>query len=328
MRIATLTFAVGLLLTGCGKKEEASTAPPPPAPPTVIVAEARQVELPVFKDTIATLEGSAGTEIKAEVTGYVVKQAFEEGSTVKAGDLLFLVNAKPFQGDAKTTNSSEKPETEKDYVRITSPVDGVAGRAAPGLGDLVKPGMTLTIISTVDPIMANFAFIETSNQNAAQGFSYLMSLPPEARREDIELHLADGTPYPHKGNILSAAPLPTPPIIKATGVLALFPNPDRVLRPGQLVKLSGLTKQDFGAVTVPRQAINELQGIDRVMVVKPDDTVEIRTVTLGDRSPGPTLVVTSGLKTGERVIVGGSQTYEAGTLVTPQAAIASQPGEH
>lgn len=78
---------------GCGKKEEAV---PPAAPPVVLVAEATQAEAPVFGEAIATLEGSTETPIHAQVSGYLIRQAYQEGAAVKAGDLLFQLDPRPF----------------------------------------------------------------------------------------------------------------------------------------------------------------------------------------------------------------------------------------
>ena len=52
-----------------------------------------------FSEAIATLDGSTNTQIHSQVSGYLVKQAYTEGSVVKPGDLLFEIDPRPFQAD-------------------------------------------------------------------------------------------------------------------------------------------------------------------------------------------------------------------------------------
>jgi membrane fusion protein (multidrug efflux system) len=98
---------------------------------------------------------------------------------------------------------------------------------------------------------------------------------------------------------------------------ALFPNPDRVLRPGQYAKVRAVTQQINGAVLIPQRCVTQLQGINQVMVVKPDNTVEVRNVTMGDQA-GSYWIITSGLSPGERVVVEGIQKCQEGAPVTPE----------
>jgi membrane fusion protein (multidrug efflux system) len=87
----------------------------------------------------------------------------------------------------------------------------------------------------VDPIKAVFALPKKYYLNDSGRIAQVLALPPEARPETLELVLADGTPYPHKGrwdSVGGAASASMGPV-----ACALFPNPDRVLRPGQYVKV-------------------------------------------------------------------------------------------
>ncbi|HEV3271867.1 MAG TPA: efflux RND transporter periplasmic adaptor subunit [Candidatus Methylacidiphilales bacterium] len=368
-RSVLLTFSAAMLLSGCGKKEEA----PPPAPPVVLVTDVTQADAPVFTKAIATLNGSTNTEIHSQVSGYLLQQAYQEGSAVKAGDLLFQIDPKPFQADldkAQATLANRQAQllrskqdldrytalvksgavSQQEYqtkvqnnlsaqadvdaarasvvtaqinlghTKITSPIPGVAGAAIPGVGDLIGPGMTLTTVSTVDPIQAEFTLPEQFYLDNAERIAKVSTVPLQDRPESIELVLADGTPYPRKGRFYYV----NRQIQTSTGAItayALFPNPDRVLRPGQYVKVRGITQRISGAVLVPQRCVTQLQGTSQVMVVKPDNTVEARAVTTGDLD-GPLWIVTSGLKPGERVIVEGIQKVRQGALVTPEPYVA------
>jgi len=83
-----------ITLTGCSS---ATSAAKPPQPLTVEVATVVQKDVPLYKEWIGTLDGFVNADIKAEVAGYLVKQSYTEGSFVRAGDLLFQIDPRPFQ---------------------------------------------------------------------------------------------------------------------------------------------------------------------------------------------------------------------------------------
>jgi RND family efflux transporter MFP subunit len=92
--IACLTIGGMLAATGCSNaKSEAK----PPDPPSVKVVAVEQRDVPVYREWIGTLDGLVNADIKAQVSGYLVKQAYTEGTFVKAGQLLFQIDPRPFQ---------------------------------------------------------------------------------------------------------------------------------------------------------------------------------------------------------------------------------------
>ncbi len=80
-------------LTGCGKKEAVSAGPPP----EVLVMEAATRDVPVFREWLGTIDGSENAEIRARVSGYLIKRDYDEGSLVKKDQLLFEIDPRPFQ---------------------------------------------------------------------------------------------------------------------------------------------------------------------------------------------------------------------------------------
>jgi membrane fusion protein, multidrug efflux system len=96
----------------------------------------------------------------------------------------------------------------------------------------------------------------------------------------------------------------------------VFPNPGRLLRPGQYMRLRVLLEQRPNAVVVPQAAVQESQGSASVYVVRPDQTVEARTVRMGPRI-GTLWVVEDGVKPGEQVVVKGLQQIRPGLRVEP-----------
>src|SRR6202161_1971060 len=93
---ALLFLAASLLVTatGCSNKTNAAAAP---APPQVEIAEVQQRDVPIYGEWISTLDGLVNADIKAQVSGYILEQAYKEGSFVKKGQLLFQIDPRPFQ---------------------------------------------------------------------------------------------------------------------------------------------------------------------------------------------------------------------------------------
>ena len=92
-------FAVSILsaglLGGCGHKN-ASAAPPPPALPVTVV-EVRASDVPLTGEWVGTLDGYVNAQIQPQVTGYLVKQTYQEGAQVSKGQILFEIDPRPFQ---------------------------------------------------------------------------------------------------------------------------------------------------------------------------------------------------------------------------------------
>ena len=102
-----------------------------------------------------------------------------------------------------------------------------------------------------------------------------------------------------------------------------FPNPERILRPSQYGRARFVTDVKEDAVLVPQRAVQEIQGLYSVMVVKPDATVEQRMVKAGERV-GNFWVIDSGLKPGEKVIVEGIQKVKPGVQVSAKTGEAAE----
>lgn len=97
--IATSLLVVGLVVAGRSKGEKAQ-----PAAPDVQVAQVEQKDVPIYSEWIGTLEGLVNAEIKSQVTGYLLKQDYSEGSFVKKGQLLFEIDPRPLQAALDQAN--------------------------------------------------------------------------------------------------------------------------------------------------------------------------------------------------------------------------------
>lgn len=205
-------------------------------------------------------------------------------------------------------------ELDLGYCTITSPLDGLIGRAAVSIGNLVGRGEStlLATVSSVDPMRASFTISEQD---------YIRLKRAGRDKEEpatFHLTLADGTAYPQEGKLVVAER----EVDLRTGTLVLeatFPNPEGLLRPGQFGRVRAIAEVARGAVVIPRIAVMEQQSAKVVFVVKEDKTVEMRTVTLGEPD-GDMVVARDGVKAGERVIVDGQMRARPGQPVAPTDA--------
>src|SRR5437867_586140 len=210
------------------------------------------------------------------------------------------------------------------YTRVVSPVAGVAGFRVANIGDYVGPSdaAPLTTVSQVDPIYAEFPI---SEQRALAVFRRWDADPRAPRDIELELILADGSVYPQRGR---AAALDRQVDVTTGTVLArgTFPNPGNVLRPVQYAKVRAVVEVKKNALMIPQRAVQDVQGVHQIAVVKPDDTVDVRAVQVGPRV-GPRWIIAQGATAGERVIVEGAERLRAGQKVRIEPSPASGPSK-
>jgi membrane fusion protein, multidrug efflux system len=204
------------------------------------------------------------------------------------------------------------------FTKITSPINGMAGLAQAQIGNLVGPNQAgeLTTVSTINPIKVYYAVTEQAYIDFMKRFSCGSDCLEHERKLEIELFLADGSLYPHKGTFYAI----DRQVDVRTGTLraaALFPNPTDLLRPGLFVRVHVLAGTDKGALLVPQRAVMELQGGFQVAVVHTDNIVQIRPVKVGERV-GALWVINEGLMQGERVVAEGIQKVKQGMVVSPK----------
>ncbi len=214
-------------------------------------------------------------------------------------------------------------ELDLSYCTIRSPISGLIGKRQVDPGNLVGKGEAtlLDTVSSVDPIRVAVTVSEAEylRLRAEQKAGKMAIGTP------LELILADGSLYPHKGTVVivdRAVDLKTGTL----SVIAEFPNPTALLRPGQFGRVRAPVGTVENAILIPKRAVQEIQGTKTVLVVGADNMVALRTIKPGE-SVGSLLVVQDGLKPGERVIVDGIQKARPGTKVNPTAAPTSSPSE-
>ncbi|PYU32528.1 MAG: efflux RND transporter periplasmic adaptor subunit [Acidobacteria bacterium] len=206
----------------------------------------------------------------------------------------------------------ENAKLNLEYCYIHSPIDGRAGMRLVDVGNVVQTNSTgLLLIQRLDPIYADFTITEGDlpqvqrelARGTLQALVRIPSDPPNRAREG-KLTFVDNM------------------VQNATGTVnlrATIPNRDHHFWPGQFLDVTLVLATAKGAVLIPNQATQISQQGPYVYVVKPDDTAELRLVTLGQRQ-GDDVVVTKGVADGERVVVTGQLTVAPGGKVRVQEA--------
>ena len=350
-RLAAVAIAVFFSLTAC--KPKAQVAPPPP-PVDVVLAPVIQRDEPIRAEWVASIDGLVNAQIRAQVSGYLLKQVYRDGMVVKKGDVLFEIDRRPFQAaleqvqanfdqadsvlqrqsrlseqnaisaedrdNAVHTAAAAKAALDQaklnlEFTQIVSPIDGLAGIATAQIGDLVGPGTgVLTTVSTVDPIKVYFSINEQTYLEFRKAAAGEPRFPEEL---EFDLVMSDGSVYPQKGKFLAADRQIDP----GTGTLRIagvLPNPDLLLRPGQYARVRATIRTVHGALLVPQRAVSELQGGFQVVTVGPDNVAHVKPVKVGARS-GSLWIIDQGLAPGDRVVVEGVQKAREGAAVNPVA---------
>jgi len=207
------------------------------------------------------------------------------------------------------------------YTRIKSPINGIIGKTQAKVGEFVGRDPNPVILNTVsrlDTIRVEFFISENQYLGLAR---YINSLGSKQRKNNfrtedrLELVLSDGSLHKHKGHI----DFIDRGVNSSTGAMliqASFPNPKRLVRPGQYAKVK-IPHDKGNVIAVPQRCINEIQGVYSVYVVGDDNTIEPRIVELGYKA-GDMWEVKSGLNEGELVVIDALQMVRKGQKVEPE----------
>jgi membrane fusion protein (multidrug efflux system) len=215
---------------------------------------------------------------------------------------------------ASANASIQRDELNVEYCTITTPIAGIAGTRQVAPGNLVGQGepTLLATVSNVNPVRVYVSISESD---------YLLYQRMKAQGKlrdsggELQLILSDGSIFAEKGHIIIADRA----VDLKTGTLSIvaeFPNPQALLRPGQFGRVRLAASVAENALLVPQKAVTELQSAKVVYVVGPDNKVALRSVVLGARV-GQDYIVTDGVKSGERIIVEGLQKVRPGDTVNP-----------
>jgi len=348
-RLAAL--AATLLVPGCQSRGPAMSGFPPPE---VAVVEMTPRDVPELFDFPGQVEAFKRVEVRARVDGVIEERPFTEGTIVHPGEVLYrldkikydaalrsaqakLVNAKatldrvtplaaqnlssPADLDnaradyASAQAAFDQAKKDLDDTDVKAQIEGRVGRTLLEVGARVTgPSDLLTTIDQLEPIYVTF---EPSSQQLLEwreNPDWRGLIQPGGTLQ-VQVVLPDGTLLPRTGRLNFVSPS----LDAATGTQtfrALFTNADRLLMPGQFVRvrLRGFTRHE--AFAVPQRAVQTGLGRQFVYVAGKGDTVQVRDVETGPWS-GDDWIIDRGLEKGDRVIVDGIQKTAPGRPVKP-----------
>ncbi len=361
-----------LFLTGCGDKPNQPAAA---AAPPVTVAQPVKRTVTDWDEFTGRFEAVEEVQVRARVGGFVTSVEFRDGAIVHAGDLLYVIDSRPFeaaalQADGQLSDARAKAELARreldraltlvttsavsesvvdqrrqtlqaahaaemqaegalkaaklniEFTHVMAPMDGRVSRHLVSAGNLVQGSegnaTLLTSIVTLDPIYIYFDVDEaTYLKNNKLWFE---GRRPSSRDtpNPVQVTLTGETKPSHEGKM----DFLDNRLDLSTGTLrsrAVIPNKDFSILPGQFGRVRLIGSSPYEALLLPDVAVATDQSRKIVFVVKADNTVEAKPVTLGPLDGG-LRVIRDGLKAEDRVIVDGIQRARVGAKVTPQAA--------
>lgn len=194
------------------------------------------------------------------------------------------------------TSEVETAQISLDYCSIHSPIDGRAGKRLVDIGNIVKENETeLLTIQRLDPIYADFTITEND----------LSEVQRNVQRGELktQVMLPDDMEHPRDGELTFL----DNSVQSGTGTVTLratIPNSDHLFWPGRFVKVRLILSTKRNAVLIAAAAPQQSAKGPFVYVIKPDDTAELRPVTIGQQQ-GDQIVITQGVQAGEKVVVNG-----------------------
>jgi multidrug efflux system membrane fusion protein len=346
--VATVTAGFGDIAPAVAEPAP-STAPLAPAVPVSIGKVVRQ-DVPFWLHGLGTVQAFYSVQLRPKVDGTLLQVPVTEGQTVKQGDLLAVIDPRPYQAalDAATAKTGqdqaqlsnakaedfashqqldtqqalvkqytaaiagdeaqvETAQINLSYCYITAPFQGRVGFRSIDPGSFVRSAEATSLmpLAQIQPIAVTF----TVPQDA-------LAAVQEALRNGkprVEAFATDDRTDLDRGTVLTIDNTIDP----TTGTIrikATFPNEASRLWPGQFVNMHMLVGSSPGVLTVPLSAV--MHGQDRlyVYVMKPDQTVTVRTVQL-DRDDGTLAIISSGLEEGQQVVTDGQARLQEGSHV-------------
>lgn len=350
LRLLPLALSSALALAACSGSE----APQGPAmgPLPVTVMEMQPQRVPNAVEIMAQTEGAKETEVRARVGGILMKQLYQEGQSVKAGQPLFQIDRASYE-IAHAEAKARADQTERELARlkkllevqgvsrkeyddgvsandvaqaalrqaqlnlswttVTAPVDGVTGRAEKSVGNLITTG-TDSLLTTVYQNDPMWVRFSLAESEAAK-------LPGGRLTPNtvtgVELVLADGSVYPHQGKLnFLASSIDT--TLGTQQLRAEFSNKEGQLLPGQFVRVRLLAGDQDGVYLVPQSAVLQTEKGSLVMVADAENKVAPRPIKTGEWL-GKDWVVLGGLNPGDKVIIDNLMKLKPGAPVAPHA---------
>lgn len=200
-----------------------------------------------------------------------------------------------------------------DFTQIKAPVSGYIGRIPNRIGNLVTPAdpTPLTTLSEINNVFVYFSLSE------ADFIAFQRDRKDDAGSNTVELILADGSTYNHKGQIEVASGN----IDRTTGSIALkavFPNPEKALRAGGSGKVI-IRKTLESSLTIPMSSVKDIQDRYFVYTLADSNKVVMKPIEIDGHS-GNSYIIKSGLKSGEKIALNRIDVLREGMVVVPETS--------
>jgi membrane fusion protein (multidrug efflux system) len=208
------------------------------------------------------------------------------------------------------------------YAKMYAPIEGIIGKTLAREGEFVGKEPNPVILNTVSQLRSiRVQFFLTEQDYLKLARSYIGETNKKIERTEdekveTELILADGSLYDQKGKI----DFIDRNIDSETGsilVQATFPNPERLIRPGQFARVKIRVRVAKDAILIPQKCAKELQGQFSVIFVNNENVLESKSVDVTDRI-GEYYIIKEGLQNGDRIILEGIQRARSGMEIVPQ----------
>jgi membrane fusion protein (multidrug efflux system) len=351
----------GILCVIAACKEQAAV--PQTAGPEVDVMTLQPQSIMLATEVPGRTSAFLQAEVRPQVSGTILERQFEEGTNVKAGQVLYQIDPRTYQvafnsakaglslaealaarlrtrqdGAAddeykwaledvvKTRAALDKARTDLAATRIAAPISGRIGISTVNSGNEVGAGQptALAIISQIDPICVDVTMSSTAVLHAMQERTSGTQQQATSVLAQVWLRLSDGVEYVQAGK-LEFSEVPPAAGTGSVTVRAVFPNPEGELLPGMSVRVQVQEGVRSQALLVSqRSVIRDTTGQATVLVVGSDNRVEVRSVVI-ERVVGDQWLIGAGLQAGERIVVAGFQRVRPGTTVTPLPSRANTP---
>ena len=333
-------------------------------PPEVEVVSVGTGSATLTQDLPGRLEAYRTAQVRARVEGIVEKRLFQEGSDVKAGETLFLIDPRIYKAadesaradlaiakqnveryksllDVKAVSQLDydqavakakqaeaavsRADEDLENASVPAPISGRVGRAQVTEGALVGKGEA-TLLTTIEQVDPIYANFTRPSADVWQLQQAIKAGKlKKVAAEKIELVLQDGSIYPQRGKLLFSD-LAVDPDTGSISLRAAFPNPNHELLPGMFVQVRFPTVGADDVIQIPQRAVMSGQQGQFVMTVDGEGKAAPRPIKTGAMA-GQNFIVTDGLKSGDQVIVEGLQKARPGSPVKPVPWNPSGKGE-
>ena len=293
-------------------------------------------------------------EIRPQVSGIILARSFTEGAVVQEGDTLYTIDPAPYEAELKKAQAKERnlahlatrrkqliahkavsrqeyedahyqwqqakaelvtAQLNLRYCTVKAPLQGKVGKSDITMGALVVADQPLpmTTIHQIDPVYVDiYPAIRQIGSLLANGEEAFKTITAGLTIEGSGKYSSMGSIQFVDNHVKEET--------STLGIRLAFANPKGALLPGMFVRATLLAKEPQPYLLIPQQAVfRDSSGKTQVWVVKDDNSVELRPVSLG-QALGNVWVVEDGVVLGEKLITEGLLRVRAGGMVSPKDA--------